>query len=107
MKTTLYMAMTVNGYIAKENGDAPWSDAVWNSYYEIAKQFPCLILGRRTYEIMNEIEEFEKIGNPFTAVLTHIDQSAEERFVFVKSPAEAIEVLEGKGFDRVLIGGGG
>lgn len=106
MKTTLYMAMTVNGYIANENGDAPWSDAVWNSYYDIAKQFPCIILGRKTYEIMKEVEEFEKIGSPFTVVLTHTAHPVEERFAFVSSPKEALEILREKGFDRVLIGGG-
>ena len=30
--------MTVNGYIAKENDETPWSDAVRESYYKIAKQ---------------------------------------------------------------------
>lgn len=107
MKTTLYMAMTVNGYIAKEDGSAPWSDTIWDSYYTIAKQFPCLILGRKTYDIMKEVGEFEKIGNPFTVVLTHTDQPAEEGFAFVNSPAEALEILQEKGFDRVMVGGGG
>ncbi len=32
VKVTLYMAMTVNGYVAKENDETPWSDEEWESY---------------------------------------------------------------------------
>ena len=56
MKVVLYMAMSVNGCIAKENNETPWSDAVWESYYKIAKQFKAIILGRKTYEIMKDVK---------------------------------------------------
>lgn len=107
MKVILYMATTVNGYIAKENDDTPWSDAVWDSYYKIAKQFKAIILGRRTYEIMKEANEFEKIGNPFTVVVTNEDFAHNSSFVIAKSPKEALKILKGKNFAKVLIGGGG
>ena len=101
------MAMTANGYIAKENGETPWSDEVWKSYYRIAKQFGAIILGSRTYHIMKEANEFEKIGNPFTIVLTRQKATNTENFAFVPSPREALRVLEGKGFTQALLGGGG
>ncbi len=106
MKVTLYMAMTVNGMIAKENDETPWSDAVWISYYNVAKQFKAIILGRRTYEIMREINEFEKIENPFTVVVTNQKLTNSKNFAFVKSPRNAIKLLKEKGFSKALLGGG-
>jgi len=46
------MAMSVNGYIAKENGETHWSDEEWRSFSEKVKEFACIIIGRKTYEIM-------------------------------------------------------
>jgi len=107
MKTTLYMAQTLNGYIAKKNGDTPWSEEVWKSYYQIAKKFKAIILGRKTYEVMKEVNEFEKIGNPFTIVLSKSNKSSNDKNInFVKSPKEAIKLLEKNGFKEALIGGG-
>ena len=107
MQVILYMAATVNGYIAKENDETPWSDAVWDSYYKITKGFKAIILGRRTYEIMKEINEFEKIGNPFTVVVSKEDFAHDSNFAIARSPKEALKILEEKGFDKVLIAGGG
>ena len=101
------MATTVNGYIAKENNETPWSDAVWDSYYKIAKQFKAIILGRRTYEIMKEVNEFEKIGNPFTVVVSKKDFAHNSNFAIAKSPQEALKILKDKHFAKVLVGGGG
>jgi len=107
MKVVLYMAMSVNGCIAKENNETPWSDAVWESYYKIAKQFKAIILGRKTYEIMKDVNEFVKIGNPFTVVVSKKDFVKEKNFVSAKSPKEALKILKDKGFEKVLVGGGG
>jgi dihydrofolate reductase len=107
MNITLYMAMTVNGYIAREDDSAPWSDAEMDSYCATVKEFSCLILGRRTYEIMKQDGDLEKIGNPFTVVLSNQGHAPDDHCVFVKSPKEALEALSERGFDRALIGGGG
>lgn len=107
MKTTLYMAMSLNGFIAKENDDTPWSKTVWNNYYKIAREFKAVVLGRRTYEIMKKVNEFEKIGNPFIVVVTRKNIANNSNFVFVSSPKEALKILKEKGFTNIMIGGGG
>lgn len=105
MKLVLYIAQTVNGYIAKENDETPWSKQIWDSYYKIANQFKAIILGRRTYEIMKQVNEFDKINNPFVIVLSNeVKQHSEIQFV--KSPQEAIKLLKSKNFKEVLVGGG-
>ena len=37
MKVIMYMAMSLNGMIAKNNDDTPWSKVIWSGYYKIAK----------------------------------------------------------------------
>lgn len=106
MKTTLYMAMTVNGYIAKEDNETSWSDEEWRSFAGFVDQSKNLIIGRKTYELMQEENQFEKVGNPFTVVLSSSDEMAKEGFVFAKSPREALNVLKEKKFQHALIGGG-
>ena len=93
MKTTLYMAQTLNGYIAKKNGDTPWSEEVWKSYYQIAKKFKAIILGRKTYEVMKEVNEFEKIGNPFTIVLSKSNKSSNDKNINFEAAKQTAKLM--------------
>lgn len=45
MKLTLYMAQSLNGFIAKENNSTPWSDECWESYSNICSKYPAIIIG--------------------------------------------------------------
>jgi len=106
MKIVLYMAMTVNGIIARENDETPWSDAEWKAYISEVKKIRTLIVGRRTYEIMKESDNFKKLGNPFVIVLTKMKVKNRENFAFVSSVDAAIELVKKKKISRVLLGGG-
>ncbi|MFA4819558.1 MAG: dihydrofolate reductase family protein [Candidatus Aenigmatarchaeota archaeon] len=106
MKVILYMAMTVNGMIAKENDETPWSNAEWKNYAKKVKECGALIVGRRTYEIMKKSNELKKIGNPFTVVVTSVEKEDNKSFVFVRSPKDALEIMKKKRFHKVLLGGG-
>ena len=107
MKVILYMAMSVNGYIAQEDGDTPWSENEWKSFSQKIKLIGNLIVGRRAYEIMKNHGEFEKIGNPLAVVVTHKPLQNKENIFFVKTPGDSLELLKGKGFTSALVGGGG
>lgn len=106
MKVILFMAMTLNGYIAKENNEAPWSDTVWKGYYDFIKERKNIVLGRTTYEMMKEVNEFEKLGHPFTVVVSNTAGLNDQNASFVTSPQEALEVCKVKGVSEVIIGGG-
>ena len=63
MKVILYMAISTNGYIAKENDDTSWiSTEEWNSYAAIIRKSGCLIVGHRTYDILTKQPEFAELG---------------------------------------------
>ena len=107
MKVILYMAMTANGMIARENEKTGWPQEEWNNYHEIVSKIGNIIIGRRTFEIMRDCKEFERIGNPLTIVVTNKSMPNMGKFIFVKSPLEAIKILEKKGFKKAIVAGGG
>ena len=106
MKVILNMVITVNGLIAKENDEAPWSDTIWKNYYKTGKKIRNIIVGRKTYELMKEVNEFEKLGNPLTVVLTSKPLKGNENLFFVSSPKKALEIIKNKGYKKTLLGGG-
>ncbi len=107
MKVCLYMAVSANGFIATANDKTPWSDEEWASYREMVTTAGNLVIGRRTYEIMREGDEFAKIGNPLTVVVTS-DKSkhATENFVFADHPRLALQIIRENGFATALVAGG-
>ncbi|TES95125.1 dihydrofolate reductase [Patescibacteria group bacterium] len=106
MRVILYMATTINGYIARKNDETPWSDEEWQSFKKKVSEIGNIVIGQRTYDIMKKGEEFQKIGNPFTIVLTRKKQEGNSNFAFVNSPKKALDLLKEKGFSEALIAGG-
>ena len=100
------MTITANGYIAKENNQTPWNEDTWSSYYRIARQYKAIIIGKKTYEIMKEFNDFEKIGNPFVIILSTSLSEKSDNLIVVKSIEETIKILNERGFKEVLICGG-
>ncbi|MFH1649122.1 MAG: dihydrofolate reductase family protein [Candidatus Woesearchaeota archaeon] len=103
---TLYMTMTVNGMIALPDGGVPWTKESWQRYQELAKTFPAIILGRKTFELMQEGDEFKTIGNPYVVVLSKKLKEMKGADDFASSPEEAVHILKKNKFDKVLLGGG-
>ena len=107
MKVILYAATTANGYIAKENDETPWSDVIWNGYYDFVKKRGNIVLGKRTYELMKEVNEFEKLGFPITLVVSSVANNTNDKnTIFVSSPKEALAVMKERGINEVIVGGG-
>ena len=106
MKTILYMAITANGIIAGEKDNVSWiSQDAWKSYMEIVKSIDCMIIGRRTYEVMPE-EEFKDCDYVvFTSQKNLKKKGPKIRFVSEK-PKEVLKLLEEEGKKRVCICGG-
>lgn len=107
INVVLYMAISANGYIATLDEQTPWSEEVWKSYREIVSRYNNMIVGRRTYKIMKEANEFATLNNPLTIVVTSDKSlSSYDNIVFVKTPAQALKTLVDKQFDTALIAGG-
>jgi dihydrofolate reductase len=109
MKTILYMAITINGFIAKHDDSADFiTPAESKSYVKAVKGAGALIVGRRTYEILStqpEFQEFLKAGIKIIAVSKENFNVKDPNHVTAHSPKEALGIV--KSFSKVIIAGGG
>ncbi len=102
------MAISANGYIAKADGATPWSDDEWKTFSEMVQTYGNIIIGKNTYDIMCQHDEFTNIGNPFVVVISHSDlKNQPESVKRAESPRHALEILEKELFDTALVAGGG
>lgn len=107
MKVILYMAITVNGIIAKEDDDTSWiSKEEWDSYSAAVRSAGCLVVGSRTYRILTKQPEFIELRDAKLVVVSNedFDTVAPNHFV-AHSPKEALDLL--KDFKEVIVAGGG
>lgn len=109
MKIILYMAITINGFVAGENDDTSWvSREDWDSFRKVATRVGNVIIGRRTYEIMSDKGELDNFKDLAVVVVTNRDLAGLPKFaVTAKSARDALEKLQSKGFEKVLVAGGG
>ena len=107
MKAVLYMATTANGFIATNNDETPWSKEEWKSFAKKVNETKNLIIGRKTHELMLTDNNFDSYKKSVTVIVVSGKISTNQKFVFVKSPKEAIAYLKEKGFTKALVAGGG
>ena len=104
------MGVSLNGYIAKTNGDSDWtSEENLQGFYEQAKNAGNIIMGRNTYLVALKYGYF-----PFPDALNVVVSSreienkwGEKVMVTNKLPKEILEMLERRGFETAFLAGGG
>lgn len=107
MKVVLYLASSVNGIIAGEHGETPWSREEWENYRAILVRVGNVVIGRKTFEVMLENNEFSDLPDiPVTVVGQTALSLPTEDFSQVGSPEEAVALAEAQGFSEMVVGGG-
>lgn len=110
MKVILFTAMSVNGMIARENGEEDFlSDKNWDTFAGLARDAGAIIWGRKTHEAMqgwgkayaDSIKSVRKI-----VVSEDPNFVTEEEYEVARSPQEAIEILRQAGFQNAILPGG-
>ena len=101
------MAMSVNGMIAKSDDDTSWiSKEEWDSYSAAVRSVRCLIVGRRTYDILTKQPEFSEFKNVKVVVVSGDEVAlVASNHSLAHSPQEALNLL--KDFANVVVAGGG
>ncbi len=99
------MTVTVNGMVAKANDSVCWSDEMWGIYLINVKAIGCLVLGRRTLELMRDE------GGPDSSIIYDVPtvcvtSGKVDGFECVRTPQEALDLLSQRGFNGAVIGGG-
>ena len=111
MKFILYIATSVDGYIARLNGSIDWLPTPEayedNSYNQFYHSIDALVMGSTTYKQVLEFGDWAYSGK-LAYVLTRQNLStARPDVVFVKGVEEVVEDAQKRGYQRVWLMGGG
>lgn len=108
MKTILYMATSITGKTTSGNDDTSWVQESDVERFD-AEMTRCgvMIMGKTTYESFGD--ELP-LGKALLVVMTHdkdLLANNQEGLTFTdSSPKEVLNMLEGKGFQEVMLAGG-
>ena len=114
MKTTVYVGTSLDGFIAREDGDIDWlvkyqNKEVHDSYNEFISRIDAMVIGRGTYEKVLSFPEwpYEKKVFVLSTSLKQIPGTLNEKATLVAmKPAELLNYLSDKGFSNIYIDGG-
>ena len=108
MTVALYMATSIDGYIATKDGDSDWVSEVDSKIFEQKMtEAGCIVVGRKTYDqYYGDLYPVEGVTN---IVLTSNDSKKDKNknVVFASSAKKALEIAKQKGHDKILLIGGG
>jgi dihydrofolate reductase len=110
MKTVIYMGISANGYIAKENGNSEFtSEEDLKGFYDNSKSAGNIIMGKNTYIEASKYGYF-----PFPGALNVVvsNENIENKWgdnvlITNKSPKEILNTLVTKNFTTAFLAGGG
>ncbi len=114
-KAVLFIAMSLDGYIADERGGVEWLDGHdpdtenIDAYSEFVQNADTVIMGWNTYhQIVTELSPLEWVyGNLTSYVITHRKLPPKDNIFFTdKDPAELITELKSRDGKNIWICGG-
>ena len=108
MQITLYIAPSIDGYIATSDKDSEWvSPVCGESFMQTINDYGCIILGSHTYDqYMGEMYPVKDVLNIVVSSDTN-RQSSDPYLVFAPSPSAAISLAQSHGHTKALLIGGG
>jgi len=108
MKVILYMAISIDGFVAKKNGDSNWVSEVDSiNFQQNIKEVGCIIVGRRTFDqYQGDLYPAKEATN--IVLTSDVSLKSEtDNVVYVRSPNDAVRVAKEKGHNKALLIGGG
>jgi len=114
MKTTVYVGSSLDGFIARKDGDIDWlvkyqNKEVHDSYNEFISRIDAMVIGRGTYEKVLSFPEwpYEKKVFVLSTSLKQIPETLNEKATLVTmKPEEMLSYLSDKGLSNIYIDGG-
>ena len=116
MKTTVFIGTSLDGFIARTNGDIDWlvqyaNEEAVRAYEEFIRRIDAIVIGRGTFEKVLGFPRWpysEKL-NVFvlsTSIKQVPDRVREKVTLLSMNPRELLNYLSGKGFAFVYVDGG-
>jgi dihydrofolate reductase len=114
MKTTAYIGTSLDGYIARKEGDIDWltqfeNPEISQSYVEFASTIDAMVIGRGTYEKVLTFPSwpYEKKVFVLSNSIKQIPENLRERVIVISmKPKEVLDYLSNEGFTTIYVDGG-
>ena len=114
MRTTVYVGTSLDGFIARKDGDIDWlvkyqNKEVHDSYHEFISRIDAMVIGRGTFEKVLSFPEwpYEKKVFVLSTSLKQIPDTLNEKATLVNmNPAALLSYLAGKHFSNIYVDGG-
>ena len=115
MKNFVYIAQSLDGFIAKADGDIKWLDEFPNpdggdfGFADFMSGVDCILMGRKTFEKVQSIGywPYNKPVYVVSNTLKNVNETYEKKAFLIKgTPLEMLELLESKGYKTSYIDGG-
>ena len=111
MKTSLFMATSVNGMIASSDGAENFlPDENWEEFCRLARRFGNFIIGRKTYEIVRQWHvgySFDDLVDVNKVIVSRDSKlKVDDGYVVADSPRQTLNCLAEKGHQQALLVGG-
>lgn len=107
MKTTLFLSVSIDGFIANKEGIPLFPKGAWEDWCSFVNKADNVIVGRSSYESLKDDDMASALHPKHPIVLStqniHLSDST---WQLAKSPSEALAVLKSTGIDEAIIGGG-
>lgn len=108
MKIIWSPAVTLDGNIAKADGNSDWpTETDGNQFHELIRKCGCVIVGKNTFEQYKG--EVFPVEGAITFVWTHSPQDSEktEGVEYISgSPSEVAQAIERRGYEECVLAGG-
>ena len=109
MRVVLFMGMSVNGLVARKNGDEDFlSHRCWKVFTKLVARYGCFVAGRRTQEQVakwGKKYDFTKLPG-LCVIVSKKGGRSTNKLIFAISPGDALCKLAKLGYREVLLAGG-
>lgn len=115
MKTTVYIATSLDGFIARKNGGIDWLFNIENptnddyGYSEFISGIDAIVMGRNTFEVVRTFNQwpYEKIVFVLSTSLKKIpDDLKDKASLLSMEPKQVLSHLSDLGYSNLYIDGG-
>ena len=109
MKVTLYMAISIDGFVATKDGGFDWVSEIDAEHFarEIAEK-GCIVVGSTTfYQFLHDLYPIAGVSNIVLSSSKKSDPNMPATVLFAANAEQALQLAETKGHEEVLLIGGG
>lgn len=115
MTNSVYIATSLDGYIATKNGDVSWLDDFPNptesdyGYFEFINGIDAVVMGRKSYEAVVDIEPwpYEKKVFVLTTSLIEVPPILVDKVEFISGDIKTVvKKLNDRGYKNLFVDGG-